>query len=351
MIPYNVELFSPDFEYRASAQVEYIDHEYDYLDITKAAVKIPGEITAEKGDWIRITREGFEASGVVSDIKSRRDTITIEYKPFNKIFDIKTYVDPTELKNMSLEQWLKNIIVRIYVENEDELQNFTGLNVKIISEHQGTAIEGYETGLNNLYDIVVEAFLTYEIVCEFAIDVQNRSLNLLIGSKDLEKVTIEADLGNVLEKEITIKEGDESTNKLIVYNEEDFAQKVVYYLTKNNEVTTEDRDRVTPVVCECTTAKASSKTTFAEVAQSKAEKTLKASIYDNLIEITVLVNDEIVKPEQLQIGQNAEIISDGVKYNTILTGVEYDEEKMTLIFGAIRLELTKILKRRIRNGN
>ena len=41
MIPYNVELFSPDFEYRASAQVEYIDHEYDYLDITKAAVKIP----------------------------------------------------------------------------------------------------------------------------------------------------------------------------------------------------------------------------------------------------------------------------------------------------------------------
>lgn len=48
MIPYNVELFSLDFEYRASAQVEYIDHEYDYLDITKAAVKSQGSITAKK---------------------------------------------------------------------------------------------------------------------------------------------------------------------------------------------------------------------------------------------------------------------------------------------------------------
>lgn len=137
-----------------------------------------------------------------------------------------------------------------------------------------------------------------------------------------------------------------------MYNEEDYTQKIVYYLTKNNEITTEDRDRITPVICGQVTAKATTKITFEEAAQSKVEKTLKTSEYDNLIEITVSVDDPLVRPTQLQIGQTVEIISDGMRYNTVLTGINYASEKITLIFGAIRLELTKILKRRFReNGN
>ena len=352
MIPYNVELFTPEFEYRASAQVEYIDHEYDYLDITKAAVKIPGTITAKKGDWIHITRNAFEANGIISDIKSKKDSVTLEYKPFNKLFDITAYVDPMELQTVSLEKWLKDQIEKIYVNNSDQLQNIAGLTVTVISEHQGAAIERYETGLNNLYDIIVEAFMSYGIVCTFTMDVQRKRLNLLIGSRDTDRITIEADLGNVFEKEVTIKEAQENTNKLIVYNEEDYTQKIVYYLTKNNEITTENKDRITPVICGQVTAKATTKITFEEAAQSKVEKTLKTSEYDNLIEITVSVDDPLVRPTQLQIGQTVEIISDGMRYNTVLTGINYASEKITLIFGAIRLELTKILKRRFReNGN
>lgn len=257
-----------------------------------------------------------------------------------------------ELQTVSLEKWLKDQIEKIYVNNTDQLQNITGLTVTVISEHRGAAIEGYETGLNNLYDIIVEAFMSYGIVCTFTMDVQRKRLNLLIGSRDTDRITIEADLGNVFEKEVTIKEAQENTNKLIVYNEEDYTQKIVYYLTKNNEITTEDRDRITPVICGQVTAKATTKITFEEAAQSKVEKTLKTSEYDNLIEITVSVDDPLVRPTQLQIGQTVEIISDGMRYNTVLTGINYASEKITLIFGAIRLELTKILKRRFReNGN
>lgn len=87
--------------------------------------------------------------------------MTLEYKPFNKLFDITAYVDPMELQTVSLEKWLKDQIEKIYVNNSDQLQNIAGLTITVISEHQGAAIEGYETGLNNLYDIIVEAFMSY----------------------------------------------------------------------------------------------------------------------------------------------------------------------------------------------
>lgn len=348
MTPYNVELFRPDFSYRASAQVEMIEHVFDYLDIEKAPIEIPGKIEAEKGDWIRIVKEGFEANGIISDIKEKDGSVKLSYKPFHKIFDVGVYVDVEKLATETVEQWLEEIITGLYIENEDALQNIKGLETKVISGHEGQAMEAYESGINNLHDIMVDAFTTYGIVCDFEMDVQRKRLVLKIGSVIQETFTIEADLGNIFEKEIIIKEADESTNKLIIYNEEDYAQKEVYYLTEYDEVTSEDRDRISPVVCDTVTAKASASATFSEVAKNKAEKTLKPSQYDNLIEITVSVNDELVRPTERRIGQQADIISGGKVYRTIMTGMRYDKEKITLVFGAIRLELTKILKRRFK---
>ena len=353
MEPYNVEIFRPDFEYRSSAQGDVIEHEFDYMDITKAKVEIPGgNIVADKGDWIHLSRKNFAADGIISDVKVKKDSVVVEYKPFQKIFDVNTYVDISDLEQNSLEDWLAKIISRLYISNPDQLQNISGLEISVVSEHKGAALEGYDTGLNNLYDIMLSAFTAYGVVCDFELSVWNKKLELIIGSKDMAVITIEADLGNVLAKNITLKEDDSNTNKLVIYNEEDYTQKVIYYLTSADEVTTEDIDRITPVVCKEITAKTTSSATFEEVAQKKAEKTLTPSEYDNLIEITLMEDDLLVKPTQLQIGQKTEVISAGVSYKTIMTGIQYDEGKVTLIFGAIRLELTKILKRRFREyGN
>ena len=56
--------------------------------------------------------------------------------------------------------------------------------------------------------------------------------------------------------------------------------------------------------------------------------------------------DSLVKPEELEIGQRVRIILQNNEYNTILTG-KNEKETTTLIFGAVRLELTKILKGRM----
>jgi hypothetical protein len=49
----------------------------------------------------------------------------------------------------------------------------------------------------------------------------------------------------------------------------------------------------------------------------------------------------------MNIGQDVLVISEGKEYESMLTGYKFKNGKITLIFGAIRLELTKILKRRL----
>ena len=67
---------------------------------------------------------------------------------------------------------------------------------------------------------------------------------------------------------------------------------------------------------------------------------------DNLIELTIRVGDRIIPA--LHVGQPVRILKNGVAYHTVYSGkAEKKTEKggsVTLIFGLIRTDLTKILK-------
>jgi len=82
---------------------------------------------------------------------------------------------------------------------------------------------------------------------------------------------------------------------------------------------------------------------FEEAARRNAETTFKSNRYDNYIEITCALDDTLISPDTLTIGQVTNVISNGVVYPTILTGRKITD-KYTLIYGTVRLELTKILK-------
>lgn len=53
---------------------------------------------------------------------------------------------------------------------------------------------------------------------------------------------------------------------------------------------------------------------------------------------------QMVQPERMEFGQEVEIISNGVAYRSILTGRERGKNTK-LVFGTVRLDLTKILRR------
>lgn len=77
-----------------------------------------------------------------------------------------------------------------------------------------------------------------------------------------------------------------------------------------------------------------------------AQTAFAANKYTNLIEITTKTGDTMINPLSLPIGQVANLIQDNVSYNSILTGYEIKSELIKLIFGTIRLDLTKLLRER-----
>ena len=342
---YKIEIFTPELQYRSSCQIRKVEYSYDYLDIEKNKILIP-EIIAEKYDYIRIKRGTEEYCGIISDVIVKKGKYEITYKPFERLWDIDIYMNPDDVEGYTIENILRKYISAVYENNADALENIVGLSIQITSATNGKLF--FEQGINNLYEMVIGAFTSYGVACSFSINPQKKRIQLHIGKCMKKAFVIEADRANVIEKEIVIKESDESVNKLIVYNQEDYEQSATFYKNTAGEVTLENGKRIIPVVTKSVTVKVPNEKTFDEVALTKAQQVLKPLQYDNLIEIKILKNDLLVRPTERVIGQEATILSNGVAYSTILTGIVMDEY-CTLVFGAIRLELTKIIKRRWRN--
>lgn len=194
--------------------------------------------------------------------------------------------------------------------------------------------------------VIIPALEKYSIVVDVKLDIQNRALNVFIGRAGTGIVIIETDLPNIIKKELTIKSVSADVNKLVLYNpESDYEEKKVYYLhAKDLSYDTKNEDRITPVNCEMRSVSLEEGGSFDSAAIQEAYNVFANLSYSNLIELTMLNDDSLVKPTQIPFGQVVRILSDGVSYTSILTGKEIGKNTK-LIFGTVRLDLTKILRR------
>jgi hypothetical protein len=85
--------------------------------------------------------------------------------------------------------------------------------------------------------------------------------------------------------------------------------------------------------------------TFAQAAASAAASVFGEVTYNNLIEIKCLYDDELISPKDLEIGSVVTVIHEGQAYTSILTGYQLEDNEINLIFGSIRADLTKLLRR------
>lgn len=355
MSQYNIEVFSDKFKYKngSSCQTMESEYKYDYLNVSSNKIKL-ARTNAEKGDYIRITSDDESYCGIVESCNMKKNVYVVEYKPFITLFDRNAYCNTESITTTSLENWLAEIVKELYQKNVDIKQNIYGLNVETTSSTSG-AIIVLEKNIDNLYNIFIKALVTYGIVATFEVDIQRKKLQVKIGKIEKQKFTIEADMPNILDSEFISKKTKESINKLKIYNSENEVEHLTYYLTKTDEVKEEptEDERIIPVIEDVIFIsfkpdEKKEEKTFQTVTYEKAFSELIPEKYDNLVELTVDNCDRLVRPKELEIGQEVSIIRKSVFYNTILTGKEV-KDTTKLIFGAIRLELTTILKRRLNN--
>lgn len=349
---FRVEVFRQDFSFCSYALVAEQKYEFDYMSLGNNDLKIPGNLKANKKDYILIRYGEHILQGIVTGIEHQKLETRIKYKSLLSIFDADVYKKRSDLSKMTAEQFIGSMIQENFVSNEDSVQNIPGLTVEYESETEGATLN-LKDDIHNIYDLAINVFRKYGIVVEMNLDIMGKKLRCRIGKKGQEIRTVEADLKNVLETKITIKEDDESVNKVIVYGEHgdeedpDFGktEKRIYYLDKQSGNTTmTPTERVTPVVFRAKVISYEAGS-FEEDAYETAYDMIYREECDNSIKVKLSKDDPLHHIWDFEIGKPCVIIKNGVKYRTIFTGYSMDKT-VTLLFGMVRTEYTKKIKRR-----
>lgn len=384
MKQYNIEIFNRQFELLAHSNVDDIEIEYDYLkpDDSELVVRLKGFYDAFSsqavipdggglralsipqleglmddvgvGAYIRMQRDDTDIFGVISSIETADDPLLTQFGvlPFPAaIFSTQIVFDTNQQGTVALETVIANQIKAGWVNNSDTIQNIPNLTVTTTSSTVSWGMnlksdtEGMHHCVIDFYDVLIRRALEeYGIAIQTSADFKNDGIHLTIG-KVVGTQTIEADLPNVFDKTFLINESSKNTNKLTVYNTANYTETITYYKHTDGSYNTTNTDRIYPVVREIATAEASEDQTFAQAAAAAAASTFGEVTYNNLIEVTCMWDDALIQPKALKIGSLVSVIHDGVSYASIMTGYKLSDNVITLIFGSIRADLTKIIRR------
>lgn len=355
MKPYNVEIFRPNFQMVGTTNVNAINYKEDYLASDENTITVLMLADVEKQDYIRISRNNEEYVGVITEIgygtDQSKELQTITYKPLVELLNTSILFDVNDQRQGSMEEFICKHIKETFIENPDTLQNIQGLSISVVSGTKDWDLHitpsesgGHYNIVNFMDSVIVPAMQKYGILVKTSLDVQNKQITMTIGKACDGVITIEADLPNIIKKNITIKQVSADVNKLVLYNAANYEETRVYYLHTDLSYDTKDTDRIIPVVCELQALQAEEGSTFQSTAIRAARDKFSYLAFSNLIELTMCNDDALLKPEGMEFGQEVEIISDGIAYRSMLTARERGQNTK-LIFGTVRLDLTKVLRR------
>ena len=131
MRPYNVEIFTQDFEMVGNTNVNEITYKEDYLSSDGNTVMVLALPGVKKQDYIRISRGDEEYAGIVTEIGYGTDKSkklqTISYKPLMELLNTDVLFDVDLQGQGSMEQFICDRIKEMFITNEDEMEQY-GLN-------------------------------------------------------------------------------------------------------------------------------------------------------------------------------------------------------------------------------
>lgn len=364
MQQYNVDFFNRDMSFAHNATTDSSSIDDDYISSTVNVIDIPSTWAVTNGQFIRLEHDKYFFFGLVSDVSPGDYLTRVSFKSFLTIFDEDVLFDTKwqgtgrASERPTLEQLLYNFIRDTYITTDDTYQRLPisvsidpsitqtlnwGFNIRSEQEEQ------HHTPVNLYTDLIVRSLKEFGVVIDVVPNFGDKVINLVV-TKRSQPFNISADLDNVAVKTLKYSDQNVGTNKLIVYNANNFNQSVTFYVHPDRTWDLDNVNRITPVVREIKTATPEDETTaaFAEAALDVAYGSLSGSAWDNLIEIDAYADDINVTPMSLSIGQVVTIFYKEAKYTSILTGRKLDGDKITLMFGSERITYSK--RRKLNGG-
>lgn len=217
-----------------------------------------------------------------------------------------------------------------------------GLRVQAGTHTKGAALN-IKSDVHDLMDIIVRALTVYNVAVTVELRPQEKAIAATVAKVSSAGRVIEADLPNVIEKNVYLMDTYGSLNKATYINKDDPAQRAVYYLDgETGEPTETPKSRITPVFFKVEYIEGAED--FALEAEQRAREDLTPEDFDNLIEITVHDGDKLIPPEKIRIGEIVTIKANGQSWQSVLTGYEKTQNTHKFVFGYVRVDLDKILR-------
>ena len=347
---YKIEIFTDQFTFSSVAMIDKSTTviEQDFLAYDSYTIQTPA-IECEKGYLVHITDENniFVADGIVGDVKPHEEMQDITIRPLNALFDAEVFYTPVT----DCILWLATNIDAAFMNNTDSVQNRP---IALTYTQSGNDLP--LTGFNlhetvNILSVIVSALKTYGVVVESKLDLTNKKFSVNIYQQTATK-TLEASLDNVLQKTVTIGDSYGSLNKAIIRKVQTVDDVVTvlgqteFYLHSDGTISTTNTDRIVPVFYVIESLEKGTDMTDAQwnsAALARAKEILQPAKYDNEIDLQYDIDDLLARPMEQKIGTLTTIFLEGDIYASILTGRRIEGQKITLIYGVTRTELTKQL--------
>lgn len=364
MPQFNVDIFNRNLSFVHNALIDSVSLDDDYISGSVNVIDVESTMLVAKGHLIRLRNKNYSFFGIITDVSTGEDQTRISFKSFINIFDEEVLFD-THLQGTgkpttrpTLEALIQSYISDTYVNNSDVSQRLpitVAIDPTITQtldwsfDYRSEDVNMHHKPVNLYSDLIVKALTKYGISIIVRPLFGAKTIELTI-TKLANVLKIGADLPTVKVKTLKYNEQNIGTNKLIIYNIHDLTQKITYYVHPDNTWDTNNANRITPVVqaIKIVTPDDTSLSSFSETALETAYGTLSGLEYDNLIELETYVDDVNVSPLDLNVGQTITIWYKGASYSSILTGRTLDGNKITLLFGSDRIELTK--RRKLKGG-
>lgn len=380
MQPFNVEIFDRDFNFIHNYTVEDIEYHEDYLTLPETVVFMSYNENVKRGNYIRAYNDEERYEGIITSVTASAKYdgfMNVGFKSLIALFRATFILRVAEItqyaRNNSLEKLIYDYMRRYYVlgdmpDGHDDEMQVPGLSLTIISNTYNWNI-GLVADMEYDYDgsttislidqLIIPAMEMYKIGLYVDFDFQAKTISIEIGIKNSIPITVEANLPNVLNVNYNAKDNRDDVNTVCVTcGTDDWnvdPQFMLLYYKKNDGTWSNDpTDRILPPV-------------YAEMAYNDPVEAYNPNIGtpqmvggqdfyqmlvknyggtqdNNNIELTVSNDDPLAN--NFSLGDTAKIILNDTEYISIYTGKDRKNGTTTLIFGTIRMDLTKILKRR-----
>lgn len=360
MQQFNVDIFSREMAFVYNASIDATSIDDDYVSASLNIVEVPATQLVENGQFIRLQNDSYFFFGLITEVSQGEYATRIGFKSFLTIFDEEVLFDTAwqgkgkATTRPTLETVISNFLTETYISTSDTYQR---LPIVVTIDSTITQTLDWSFGMRadketshytvaNLYsDIIVRALKEYGIAVTVDPIFRNQTIRLTITKKPT-PFKISADQENVVVKTLKYSDKTIGTNKLTVYNENNFNQSLTFYVHPDKSWNTTNTNRIKPVVrgIKLVTPQEDTLSSFEDAAIEAAYSELSVSSWDNCIELEVFADDVNIMPMNLSIGQVVTIYYKEATYTSILTGRILDGNRITLIFGSDRIEFSKRYK-------